>query len=91
MASVLDAVLKSSNVSFPISVEASEDNIEKLVVTTTSASPTCVEAGPSRFKPVQEQKQDLLEKPTSPTPEASSRDDLEFIVRHALGKQLPEE
>jgi hypothetical protein len=36
-------------------------------------------------------KESLSEKPTSPMPEASSQGDLEYIVRHALGKQLSEE
>ena len=40
MASVSDVVLKSSKVPTPVSTEASEDNIEKLVVTVASASPT---------------------------------------------------
>ena len=36
-------------------------------------------------------KESLPEKPTSPIPKASSQDDLEYIVRHASGKQLSEE
>jgi hypothetical protein len=75
----------------PVSTEALEDNIKKLVVTAASASPTCAEVGPSGFKPVGQEKEDLLEKPTSPTPEASCQDDLEYIVCHASGKQLSEE
>jgi hypothetical protein len=91
MANVLDAVLTSSKVPTHVSTEASEDNIEKLVVTAASASPTCTEAGPSGSKPAKQEKADLLEKPTSPMHEALSRDDLEYIVRHDLEKQLPEE
>jgi hypothetical protein len=52
MASVLDAVLKSSKVLTPISTKASKDNIEKLVVAAASASPTYAEAEPSRSKTV---------------------------------------
>jgi hypothetical protein len=88
MANVLDAVLKSSKVPTPVCTEASEDNVEKIVVTTASASPTCTEARPLGFKPAEQEKEDLLEKPTSHTPEALSRDSLEYIVRHAAGKQL---
>jgi hypothetical protein len=36
-------------------------------------------------------KESLPEKPSSPIHEAPSGDDLEYIVRHALGKQLLEE
>jgi hypothetical protein len=86
MANVLDVVLKSSKVSTPISSKASVDNVEKLVVVAASASPTCGEAGPSGYKPVEQAKESLPEELTSPIPEAPSRDDLEYIVRHALGK-----
>jgi hypothetical protein len=91
MASILDVVLKSLEVPNLVSTEALENYIEKLVVIAASASPICVEAGPSGFKPTEQEKEDLPEKPASPTPEASSQDDLEYIVRHASGKQLSEE
>jgi hypothetical protein len=91
MASVLDAVLKSSKVPTPDSTKASKDNIEKLVVAAARASPTYAEAGPLRSKPVEKAKESLPKKPSSPIPEAPSRDDLEYIVRHASGKQLSEE
>jgi hypothetical protein len=61
MASVLDVVLKSTKVPTLVSTKASEDNIEKLVVATASASPTYAEAGPSRSKPVEQAKENLLE------------------------------
>jgi hypothetical protein len=61
------------------------------VVAAASASPTYPEAGPSGSKPVEQAKESLLKKLTSPIPEVPSRDDLEYIVRHASGKQLSEE
>jgi hypothetical protein len=88
MARVLDVVLKSSKVPTPASTEASEVNTEKLVIAAASVSPARAEAGPLRFKPVEQEKEDLLEKPTSPMPEASSRDSLEYIVCRASGKRL---
>jgi hypothetical protein len=92
MASVLDSILKSTKMPTPVSNEAPEDKIEDLrEVATASASPIHVEAGPSRTKPVELVKESLLEKPTSPIPKASSQGDLEYIVRHALEKQLSEE
>jgi hypothetical protein len=92
MANVLDAVLKSSKVPSPVSTKASKDKVEELgEVAAVSASPTCVEAGPSGTKLVEQAKEGLPEKLTSPIPEASSQADLGYIVRHASGKQLSEE
>jgi hypothetical protein len=91
MASILDTVLKSSKVSAPISTKVSEEKIEELgEVAATSASPACVEAGPSKTKLVEQVKESLLEKLTLPIPEVASRDDFGYIVRHASGKQLSE-
>jgi hypothetical protein len=92
MSSVLDAVLKSLKMPTPITTEASEDKIEDLrEVAAANASLIHVEAGPSGTKPVELVKESLPEKPTSPLPEASSQGNLEYIVQHASGKQLPEE
>jgi hypothetical protein len=91
MASVLDAVLKSSKVPTPFSKKASKDNIENLVATASSTSPTYAEAGPSGSKPMEQAKESIPEELTSSIPEVPSRDDLEYIVRHALGKRLLEE
>jgi hypothetical protein len=92
MASVLDVVLKSSKVLTPASTKSSEDKIEGLgEVAVASASPTCVEAGPSGTKPVEPAKEGLPEKLSSPTSEAYCRDDFGYIVCHASEKQLTEE
>jgi hypothetical protein len=80
--------LKGSNF---CSTEASKVNTEKLMVNDASVSPARTEAGPSRFKPAEQEKEDLPEKQTSPMSEASSRGSLEYIIHHALGKQLSEE
>jgi hypothetical protein len=91
MASVLDAVLKSTKMPTPVSTEAPVDKIEDLrEVTTISASPIHIEVGPSGTKPVELAKESLSKKQTSPIPKASSQGDLEYIVRHASGKQLSE-
>jgi hypothetical protein len=45
---------------------------------------------PSEATPVFVEKENVPEKLKSPTPEAST-EELEFIVRHASGKQLSEE
>jgi hypothetical protein len=73
IASVLDVVLKSLKVSTPTFNKASEDKIEELGgAVATSASPACAKVGPSWIKPMEQEKEDLPEKLTSPIFEASS-------------------
>jgi hypothetical protein len=91
-ASVLDAVLKSSKVLIPVSTKACHDKVEELgEAAVESTSPTFVEAGPSRINPAEQVKEGLPEKLTTPIPDASSREDFGYIVRHASWKQLSEE
>jgi hypothetical protein len=92
MASVLDAVLELMKTPTPASVEASIKKIgdaRKLV--TASAASAHVEAGPSGVARVRLMEESLLEKSTSTSPEAPPQGDLEYIVRHASGKQLSSE
>jgi hypothetical protein len=89
MASVLDAVLESMKTPTPTSAEALDEKIEDArEVVTASASSIHVEVGPSGAAPVKLVGESLPEKPTSPVPEAPPQGDLNYIVRHALGKQL---
>jgi hypothetical protein len=61
MASVLDAILKSSKVPTPASARTSEDKTRELGgAIAASASPACAEAGPSGIKAVDQEKEDLL-------------------------------
>jgi hypothetical protein len=88
MASVLDVVLISTKISTPTSTEAPEDKYEDLrKVPTASSSSTHIEAE-TWAKPAELVKEGLHEKPTLPAPKAPSQVDLEYIVRHASGKQL---
>jgi hypothetical protein len=57
-------------------------------VVTASASSVHVEAGPLEAVPVNLVGESLLEKPTSPVPNALPQGDLNYIVRHSSGKQL---
>jgi hypothetical protein len=92
MASVLDAILKSTKITTPASTKAPEDKAEDLrEVPTASASPTHIEAKTLGAKPTELVKEGLHEKPTLPAPEALSQVHLEYIVRHTSGKQLSEE
>jgi hypothetical protein len=65
MTSVLDVVLKPSKVSTPASTKASEDKIEGFgEAAAVSASTVCVEAGPSKTRPVEQVKENPPEKLT---------------------------
>jgi hypothetical protein len=105
MASVLDAVLESTRVSTPASIE------EKNIKETTEAIATRVEAEveplvPTETGPVETVRNDteqgpsdaalILEKEGTPKKVKSSipkafTEELDFIIRHASGKQLLEE
>ena len=86
MTSVLHVVLES--VKTPASAEASGGKIEDVKeVVTASASSVHVEAGPLEVVPVNLVGESLLEKPTSPVPNALPQGDLNYIVRRSSGKQ----
>jgi hypothetical protein len=105
MASVLDAVLESTRVPTPTSAEVpnmGEKNIKeaaKVVTTRVEAEvrPSVpaeigsveTEQGPSDVA-LNLEKEGAPKKVKSPAPEASS-EELDFIIRHASGKQLSEE
>jgi hypothetical protein len=92
MASVLDAVLKSSKVPTSASIKASEDKIEELgEAVVVSALPACAEDDPLETKLAEQVKEGLPEKLTMPIAEAFFRGDFRYIVCHASGKQLAEE
>jgi hypothetical protein len=89
MANVLDAVLKPSKVATPTPTRVSDDKVEELGEdVATSASPAYAEDGPSKTRPIEQVKESLPEKLTLSIPEAASTEDLDFIIRHASGKQL---
>jgi hypothetical protein len=89
MASILDDVLESMKVPTPASAKASgkksEDAREAI---TTSTTNIFAEAGPSKATPIGLVEESVPKKSTSPAPEAPPHGDLEYIVRHASGKQL---
>ena len=55
---------------------------------TASAASAHAEARPSGATLVELAKENLLEKPRTPAPEAPPQGDLDYIVRHASGKQV---
>jgi hypothetical protein len=88
MASLLDAILESINMSPPASAEASSEQIkEAREAAATSAANALAEAGPSEIAPIALVEDSAPKKYKSPAPEVPHKE-LEFIVRHALGKQL---
>jgi hypothetical protein len=99
MASVLDAIMESVKVSTPTSVEAPsiEGEILKksdetgMAQDISEVGPSVLaEARPSEAAPLILEREGAPERPKSPAPEAPAQE-LEFIVRHASGKQLSEE
>jgi hypothetical protein len=91
MASVFEAVLEYVNAPPSSSTEASGSKTKEVPKMITASTSAHAEAGPSEVVPENHTEENLLEKPSAPAPEAPSQDDLDYIVRHALGKQLTEE
>jgi hypothetical protein len=92
MASVSDAVLEYVKTPPPTSTEASGSKIEDArEMVTANTSSAHAEAGPSETAPKNLVQESLPEKPSSCAPAAPSKSDLNFIVRHASGKQLSAE
>ena len=96
---MLDAVMESVKTSTPASAEApsTEGEILKksdkagMAQTVSEAGPSVsAEAIPSEIAPLILEKEGAPEKSMSPAPGAPT-EELEFIVRHASGKQLSEE
>jgi hypothetical protein len=94
MASVLDAVMESVKVPTPASAPNKEGEALKksgeasMAQATSEAGPSVpAEADPSGAAPLTLEKESVPEKFKSPAPEAPT-EELEFIVRHASGKQL---
>jgi hypothetical protein len=100
MFSVLDAVIESMKTSTPASTEVprTKAKVSKksdeagMTQTISEAGPSevPVEARPSESALIILEKEGASEKSKSPAPEAPAKE-LEFIVRHASGKQLSEE
>jgi hypothetical protein len=91
MANILDVVLESMKMPPPTSVEASVGKIEDAEEMVTASTSAHVKVGPSEAVPGKHVEESLPEKPITSAPEAPPKDDLNFIVRHALGKQLSAE
>jgi hypothetical protein len=97
MASVLDAVMESVKVQTPTSAPDTEGEALKkpdeagMAHATSEAGPSIhVEAYPPGAAPLTVEKESVPEKFKSPASKAPAKE-LEFIVQHALGKQLVEE
>jgi hypothetical protein len=94
MASVLDAVMEFVKVQTPAAAPDAEGETLKIsneagvARATSETGPSApVEVQPSRISPIIKEKENVPEKLKSPAPEAPTKK-LDFIVRHALGKQL---
>jgi hypothetical protein len=90
MASVLEVVLESVKMP-PPSAKASGSKTEDVSEMITASTSTHAKAGPSEAIPINLVEESLPKNPSAPAPEAPSSSDLNFIVRHASGKQLSAE
>jgi hypothetical protein len=97
MANVLDAVMESMKVQTPASAPDTEgktlkksDEAGVAQATSEARLSAPAEVQPSGTAPVIKEKENVPEKHKSPAPEAPT-EEMDFIVRHASGKQLSEE
>jgi hypothetical protein len=89
MASVLDVVMESVKKSTPAYAKAFSVDAKVSGKNDDASMAQTSKAGPSESAPITLEKESASEKFKSPAREASARE-LEFIVRHASGKQLSE-
>jgi hypothetical protein len=73
-------------VAMPASKVAMPRELEKAI--DENIAPDCARAGPSKSRPKEQVSENISKKVSSPIPKAVSPGDLEFIIRHASGKQL---
>jgi hypothetical protein len=88
MASVLDFVLESAKMSAPACTEASSEktkDAKEVVVASAAIAPT--EDGPLEAGPIELAEESAPEGSKHPAPESPHKE-MEFIIRHASGKQL---
>jgi hypothetical protein len=86
MTSALDTVLRPSKVATPAPTRVFKDKVEELEEgVAASAAPDCTKSIPSETRPIEH---NLPKKLSLLIHEAASTEDLDFIIRHASGKQL---
>jgi hypothetical protein len=92
MANMLDTVLRPSKIATPAPIKIFKDKVEELKMTAEEAtSPELGKARPSKSNPSKQKVESLPERVALLIPEATPLGDLEYIVRHASGKQLTEQ
>jgi hypothetical protein len=80
---------RPSKMATPAPTKISKDKAKELEMTIDEAAPPNLgKARPSEPKPLEQEFENLLERITLTIPEAAPLGDPEYIVRHALGKQL---
>jgi hypothetical protein len=92
MANVLEVVLRPSKVAMPAPPKVSKDKADEPKVTSiVDISSNLDKVGPLEPIPSKKKSGSLLEKMAMPTPETTPLENLEYIIHHALGKQLTKE
>jgi hypothetical protein len=91
MASDLEAVLETAKTPLSSSAEASTRKNEEAPKIITASASAHAKTGSSEIVPEKPMEESLPEEPSAPSPEAPSQGDLDYIIRHASGRQLTEE
>jgi hypothetical protein len=91
MANVLEAVLRPSKMATPAPPKVCKDKADEPMAGIVDTSPVLDKAGPSKPTEPKEKSEILPEKVRTPLLEMAPFGNLDFIIRHALGKQLTKE
>jgi hypothetical protein len=92
MANVLEVVLRPMKIASPAPPRVSRDIVDEPKMTIrVDITSNLGETGPSGSISPGQKSDSLPEKVVLPTPEATSFEDLEYIICHASGKQLTKE
>jgi hypothetical protein len=92
MANVLEVVLRPSKVATPAPPKVSKDKADQpKMAAIVDISSDLDKAGPSEPIPSKEKSGSLPKKMAMPSPKMAPLENLEYIIRHASGKQLAKE
>jgi hypothetical protein len=91
MANVLESILRPSKMATPALPKVSEDKADEPMVGIADSSSDLGKAGPLEPTQSKEKSKSLPEKVTTPLLKTTPHENLDFIIRHASGKQLTKE
>jgi hypothetical protein len=91
MTNVLEAILRPSKMASPAPPKVSKDKAGEPMTVTSSTFADSDKARPSEATLSKEKSESLPERMTTPSLETASSENIDFIIHHALGKQLTKE